>query len=149
MDAVDRLQGPERQALLVHVGRLKHDLGKYIAFQIRWLDPAATAEQRRSALISDVLSTRRSRDRTDDAATVWREFRSGLTGQTPLDGGVFVDCSKDPWFIELDEAMARLETGMPALSSGRAGDDEVEQGIREALAVAEGCRGVHNRLMRG
>ena len=58
--------------------RLKHDLGKYIAFQVRYLPPGASASERREALAADLLGTRRGPEGVRDAPSVWAEFRATL-----------------------------------------------------------------------
>ncbi|MDP2311461.1 MAG: hypothetical protein Q8P41_01035 [Pseudomonadota bacterium] len=58
--------------------RARHDLGKYIAFQARWVEPGAPVEALRDALREDLLRTRRGPDGVVDAATLWRGLREPL-----------------------------------------------------------------------
>jgi len=82
----DKLDPVDHEALLELVARLKHDLGKYIAFQIRWVDDTAPVSERRRALEADLLETRRGPSGTVDAHAVWLEFRPALYGEEPLPG---------------------------------------------------------------
>ena len=50
---------PEQlRTLAEQLGRLKHDLGKYICFRQRWLPEDAPTDERREALVADLLQTR-------------------------------------------------------------------------------------------
>lgn len=77
-DELDSLDPQSRARLLQHASRLKHDLGKYIALQQRWLPAEASRSDRLDALRSDLLHTRRGPDGSVDAHTVWTEFAPGL-----------------------------------------------------------------------
>jgi hypothetical protein len=65
-------------SLLDAAARARHDLGKYIAFQVRWLAPDASADDLRAALRADLLETHRGPDGVADAVTVWRRLRGEL-----------------------------------------------------------------------
>ena len=71
------------------LARIRHDLGKYVVLQQRWLPPGATDGERRAAVLADVLETRRSPRSTDDAVAVWAglaEERAVLSGALHLLG---------------------------------------------------------------
>ena len=79
--------------LLDAVARARHDLGKYVAFQVRSLDPTASDADLRSALDADLNHTRSTPDA--DCAQVWAELRgplaaAGLSGEDlyPMDAAV-------------------------------------------------------------
>lgn len=67
-------------SLLEAAARARHDLGKYIAFQARWLEPDAPADALREALREDLLRTRKGPDGVVDAATLWQSLRAPLVG---------------------------------------------------------------------
>jgi hypothetical protein len=74
--------------LLEAAARARHDLGKYVAFQARWLEPDAPVEALREALREDLLRTRKGPDAVVDAAALWRELRVPLlaAGVERVDG---------------------------------------------------------------
>jgi len=141
-------QEATQQATLELLNGLKHDLGKYVAFQIRWLDAESPREQRLEALRSDLLATQRGPEGTRDANTIWRGFRAVLVGELPTVAGERLDCFGKPWFLELDGAMKRVEKWIQRLESGTLRDDEVDQAIRDAMAASEACRSAF-RQVRG
>ncbi len=120
-------------ALLEHTRRLKHDLGKYVRFQGRWLAPDAGLDARREALAADLLHTRRGPDGSVDALEVWDDFREGLEG---------VD---HPALMRVREGMAALEPVVAALRAAEAVNAAVEPSVieageRAAEDVADGVR---------
>lgn len=122
-------------ASAVHAAQIKHDLGKYIAFQIRWVDASAPLDERREALSADLLATRRGPEGTRDAVSVWAEIRGPVAGE--------------PESSEIDARMARIAALLPALADGSADEARVSEGFADALAVAELCRTMHRRLAGG
>lgn len=131
-----------------HLVRLKHDLGKYIAFQVRWLPDDATATDRREALAADLLGTRRGPEGVRDAPSVWGEFRPSLVGEVELPGGGRADLSADPHFMAIDADMNAISALLPSLADGTATPAAVDSGIEAALRVAEAVRELH-RSTRG
>lgn len=136
-----------RTALADHAARLKHDLGKYVAMQQRWLGPEPATDALREALTSDLLSTRRGPDGTLSAVEVWAEFRGALHGEAPLGDGSVVDLSDAPEVQRIDAGMAVVTEVVAALQS-EGGLDEagVQRGHQAASEVAEGCRDLARRL---
>lgn len=128
------------------VGRLKHDLGKYVSLQARWLGDGAPVAERRKALEADLLSTRRGPDGSQAATSVWLEFRPGLVGLADLGGGARADLSDDPDLVRLDHNMSIVEEVSEALRRSAADDDIVELGCAAALTVAETCRSLARRV---
>lgn len=143
---LDTLPADALPALSAHVARLKHDLGKYVALRQRWLAEGASAQERREALVDDLLATRRGPDATLDAVSVWSEFRPALMGEDPLPGGHRVDLSQDRDVRALEEAMTVLARVTAALRAGESSDDLVQQGSTAALAVSDGCRSLDRRV---
>ena len=71
--------------------RARHDLGKYVCFQVRWLPEDAGDDALRGALKDDLLRTRRGPDGVATAAEVWSGFRAELAeapGFSVIDGVV-------------------------------------------------------------
>lgn len=140
MTQLNQVDGAAFQALTEHVSRLKHDLGKYIAMQQRWLPEDAGPVARREALTTDLLHTRRGTSGTVDALTVWREFRPALVGAADLPGGIRVDLSEHPLLRALDTHMAMIAEVTLVLRDNAATEAEVETGRTAALAVSDTCR---------
>ena len=69
-----------RMSVLEAAARARHDLGKYISFQARWVEPGAPVEALRDALREDLLRTRKGPDGVVTAAALWRELREPLQG---------------------------------------------------------------------
>ncbi len=81
--------------------RVRHDLGKYVVFEVAWLPPDAPAAALRDALRADLLSTRRGPAGVSSAPEVWRELRPGLPACAEVEA--------------LDARVAALERALPAL----------------------------------
>ncbi len=67
-----------RMSLLEAASRARHDLGKYISFQARWMEPGAPVDTLREALRDDLLRTRKGPDGVFTAAALWRTLREPL-----------------------------------------------------------------------
>lgn len=126
-----------RRALRDHAARIKHDLGKYVAFQARWLPVDPPAEELRAALEADLLSTRRGPGATLDALAVWQSFRAPLVGESLLEGEFTVDLRDQAHFSLLDDAMTDLATYVLALQSQSALD--LGDARAAAMRVADAC----------
>ena len=135
-----------RAALSDHVARLKHDLGKYVSMQQRWLGPDPPEDALRDALTSDLLSTRRGPLETVDAPTVWAEFRPLLVGDEALPGGGRVDLRGDSDFEALDGAMRGVSRAVEALRTDSLDRDGLFAGHRAAMEAADACRELARRL---
>ena len=127
----------DQGALRRHAARLKHDLGKYVSFQARWLPDSASVEMVAEAVRADLLSTRRGPAGEQDALEVWQGFRPVLVGEQHIDGQL-VDLSDAPAFRHLDEAMQRLAEHVHALKLD--GHVDLVGARRDALAVADSCK---------
>lgn len=149
MSAFPAMTPAARTALAEHVGRMKHDLGKYIAFQTRWVAPDAPLAERRAALDTDLRQTRRSPEGERDANEVWATFRPVLYGEAPLADGTIVDLRGDPDVSDLTAAMADVAAAIVALAAGNAGETEVNAGAGAASRAADAIRRMHNRLSKG
>lgn len=127
-----------RTSLAEHAARLKHDLGKYVALQQRWLDSQASNDEIWKALQADLLSTRRGPDGHQDAVAVWCEFSPELLGARPFPSG-FVNLSADPDVASIVQCMQVIADGLDDLRSGTAHTVLQEQLKCAALEVAEAC----------
>lgn len=102
----------------------RHDLGKYIALQTRWLPDDPSTEELRAALIADLRRTRSGGGVEEDAALVWARLRPGLAG---FDLG------------RLDAQMERVREALPRL-------EQLER--EELLGLAAVVREVGPELKR-
>jgi len=146
MPVLDDLPPELAPALAALTARLKHDLGKYIAFAARWLPEHASAKDQLEALTADLLHTRRGPDGIQDATSVWQAYAGVLTGAVPLDGQHTLDLSDDPDVHAIEQAMTDLEPVVAALRS----DDPVPadllaRGLDLSREVSTRCRTLHRR----
>ena len=134
------IHSPLAPAVVEMLRRLKHDLGKYVAMQQRWLGPDPSPAALREALANDLLRTRRGPDGEVDAAQVWQGFRSALTGETPLDDGSHLDLRGDPMFQAIDAAMHVIRSELQWLRTEQSDASRVQRLHEAAMEVAQGCR---------
>jgi hypothetical protein len=59
---------------------VRHDLGKYVCFEARWLDETASAAELRAALQADLGHTRRGPAGDEDCTAVWARLRPDVAG---------------------------------------------------------------------
>ena len=124
---VEALALVQREALADRLADVRHDLGKYIRFETRFVEDGADVDALRAALRADLLATRRRGDQLEAASSVWARLRPG-----ELDG--------DPDVGVIDAAMAAL-AGVDL--------DGPEPSLREAAGLArevsEATRRLHTR----
>jgi len=113
--------------LVEQLGDLRHDLGKYVCFEARFLPPDPDPAALRAALRADLLQTRRRGDEVESAWALWRRLRPAM-----LDG--------DPGVTALDRELEALEAA--SLDGSPAALAVVAARARE---VARGCRTLHAR----
>ncbi len=119
-----------------HAARAKHDLGKYVAMQTRWLPEDAPAGELRAALMTDVLTTRRSDALTLSAPELWHVLRPPLAAAltaaelAPIDAAV----------ARLAAAVAPLRDDALTLSELRALAEDARQVARELAALTRRLR---------
>jgi hypothetical protein len=116
-------------SLLEAAARARHDLGKYVSFQARWLGPDSPPETLREALRADLLETRKGPDGAQDASTLWRTLRVPL-----VPAGV----------AHLDELVARLADRAAQLDTLDAA--ALAETAALARAVADELKALHMRL---
>lgn len=136
-----------RVALAEHLDRVRHDLGRYVAFVVRGLDDGASPAERAEALRSDLLATRRSPSGVIDAPSLWAELRRPLVGEAALFGGLSVDLSGSAELSAVDDAMRAVAAACLALR-GAPTEDEVERGIAAAYATSDAVRALVKAFRR-
>jgi hypothetical protein len=126
--------------------RLRHDLGKYISMQQRWLAPDATISERKDALLADILETRRSSEGVVDAFQIWSEFWALFSGASSLSDGTVLDLSEDRDLQQVASNLEVLAGVMQALSAERIEPQLVEEGEEAARAISGACRSFSRRI---
>jgi hypothetical protein len=126
---VEDISGSALEDLVEDLSDLRHDLGKYIVFELRFLGDEPGIVDLRGALRTDLLSTRRRGDATETAWAVWARLRP-----PQLDG--------DPDVRAIDALVERLAT------ADLDGDEESLRAVAaDARAVASATRRLHRRAV--
>lgn len=102
---------------------LRHDLGKYVCFEARWLDDSASEADLRAALANDLLRTRRTPSGELSAPQLYATLRPTLAG---FDLG------------EVERCLAHIDAALPTLDT--APRAELLTLAHHARALAEACR---------
>ncbi len=113
--------------LIEDLSDLRHDLGKYITFEVRFLGAEPETEALRAALRADILRTHQRGEEHSAAWQVWERLRPVM-----LEG--------DADFRRIEECLATLRS--LDLAGPRA---ELEQAAALAGAVAEATRSLFRR----
>ncbi len=111
----------------------RHDLGKYMVFQLRWVGRDGQLDDVREALQSDLLRTRDGPKGTVNAAAIWVELRDVLA---PFDPSAVAS---------LDEGMALLAEGLPGLDAGTLENEEVRALSQLAWSLSEQLEALYRR----
>ncbi|MBX2803062.1 MAG: hypothetical protein KTR31_35600 [Myxococcales bacterium] len=143
---VSDLPSEALHALGRHLARLRHDLGKYVSLQVRWIGADPEPADLREAVSQDLLATRRGPQGVTDAATLWAELRGPLTGGQPLVDGVWVDLSTSREVQAIDHAMVTIARVVGALREGVAQDVDVRAAAEGAVVVSGACRDLATRI---
>ena len=114
----------------------RHDLGKYIAFELRWVGEAGEPADLLAALQSDVLRTRSADGLHVDAVGVWEQVRGGFRGMEDKGGHVRA----------VTEAMERIRLSVPGLREGDLSADELRACAADALIVSDQLDALYRRL---
>ncbi len=88
--------------------RVRHDLGKYVVFEVAWLPEHPSPEALRAALEQDLRRTRRDASGSLTAPELWRSLHAGL-GAAAL----------EPEAREVDRLVAELEPLLSCLDAPR------------------------------
>jgi hypothetical protein len=117
--------------LAAAAARARHDLGRYVAMQTRFVGADGPVPDLRDALESDLLHTRRAPTGDQDVAAVWAACRGDLAGAGDL-------------LFRVDHLVATLAADaarLPALP-----EPELRATARAALACADAVRELHRAL---
>ncbi len=121
--------------MLQLLAALKHDLGKYVAFQLRCLPDDASLNELEEALRADVLQTRRSAQQTENALDVWQRLRAQIVALDPKHE--LTSCQE---FVALDGAAMNLAQVISAAKNGKLNMEQAQQGRQAALEVSAKVR---------
>ena len=124
---LEDVTAPALELLIEDLTDLRHDLGKYLTFEVRFLGEGPQTEALRAALQADILQTHKRGDDVATAWQVWDRLRPRI-----LDGDVDIVC--------IEENLAVLQE--LDLSGPR---ETLEQAAEHARAVAQACRSLHRR----
>jgi len=102
---------------------VRHDLGKYVHLEARWLGEDATAVDYRDALRTDLLRTRRGPQGDEDCLTLWFRLRPTVS---------------DFDLHEVDDRVTRIGAALPALE--QLDLPGLRALAREAHELGEACR---------
>lgn len=101
--------------------RAKHDLGKYVAFQLRWLAPDCSDAELLEALQADVLNTRRGPDGSESAMSIWNRLKPELAGAEVQ---------------AVEDGVATLSAHAEGLAGGTLSRDQMEACAQAAREIA-------------
>jgi len=132
-----------RPALREQIQDLRHDLGKYMVFQLRWLAPEPSDDELREALVTDLARTRAAGDKVETAAQLWARLRPPLVGEVELSDGTIANIGDDPDLLAIDEALALITDLIPRLDD--ASREQLEAGKRAAMDAAAATRRLQKR----
>jgi hypothetical protein len=124
---LEDVTAPALDLLIEDLSDLRHDLGKYVTFEVRFLGSDPNTEDLRAALQADVLRTHKRGEEVATAWQVWERLRPRI-----LDG---------------DEDIVRIEENLEALQAlDLSGSREIlDQAAGRAQAIAQACRSLHRR----
>jgi len=105
---------------------VRHDLGKYVSFHLRWLPEGATDDELLDALRNDVVATRRGPAGTESAPAIWTRLRPTV---------------EDLDVSAIDQDIAILSAHIDGLESGEIDHDAL-------LACAAAARRISAELTR-
>jgi len=147
LDFGTALSSAARDELLEWGLRLRHDVGKYVTMQQRWLGEEATLHDRCEALLIDVMQTRRG-DSTEDLFALWAQFEGVLCGVVCLSDGTRVDLTEDGDILAIKSNVSLLVDVVRGLSNEQPDPILVERGERATREISKACRSVSRRLRR-
>ncbi len=121
------------EALLDAVAKARHDLGRYVAFQVRSLEPGASDADLRLALDADLNHTRSTPDAT--CAQVWAGLRAAVVA-----AGLVA-----PEVEAVDATVAELQRRALALAS--LGTPALWETVDLAIGLGERLRSLHRAML--
>jgi hypothetical protein len=107
--------------------RIRHDIGKYVTLQQRFLPADPTVEDLREALVADLGSTHRGPAGTRSIGEVWADLAEERA-----------ELAQEPAFDVLDARIAALVAALPDLATATA--EEVARVAGLARDAADACR---------
>lgn len=113
----------------------RHDLGRAIALNLRWLPAAASDAELLDALRDDLLRTRTSRAGVEDAPTLWARLRPALA-----------ELGSDPDLQSVDSAMLTIADLAEKLRAGAASRAELDTARVAAIRVSDALASLAKRL---
>lgn len=133
----------DADSLRERVAALKHDLGKYVAWQSVNLDQSVwtgpVTDTLIDALRADILATKKATDGPRPAWVVWDEHAQDLAAPwDPPELGAVADAVQ----VLRDAELALRERDLAAIGERRAAIRQAQLSIRKALSVA------HRTLLR-
>ncbi|MEC7947924.1 MAG: hypothetical protein VX265_10175 [Myxococcota bacterium] len=114
---VEEVPRGDLELLVEELSGLRHDLGKYVTFGVRFLGPEPCEADLRAALEGDLLRTHRGVDGDESAWALWARLR--------------------PVGLSADPDVQRIDAGIAALANADLGGD-----ARSLASIAELARGV-------
>jgi hypothetical protein len=116
---------------------LNHDLGKYVAFQLRCLPEDAPLGELEEALRADVMQTRCSAQQTENALEVWQRLRVQIVGLEQDESHHLTSLQE---FAALDAAAMGLAEVITVAKNGKLTLQQAQQGRDVALEVSAKVR---------
>jgi len=131
--------GPaEARALAEIAARVRHDLGRYLALQCRWLSTGSSLEERRAALTDDLLATARGPAGSRDALQVAAPILEALegVGGWPADARP-MDLRSVTEVEGLCLAIRALRPTLAAIRDGSLTDEQLDRAVEQAIATSD------------
>jgi len=101
--------GPqEGEDLVPELRAIRHDLGRYICFEQRFLEQEDNISELRQALQNDLLCTRRTADGSETCFALWARLRPSILDGDP-DVGVIDQAIAEIMKLDLDGPREVLE----------------------------------------
>ena len=125
--SLDAFRGEALEDLVEDLGDLRHDLGKYVSFEARFVGAEGPEGELRAALEKDLHRTREARGRVESAWELWARLKPEGLDQEP----------------EVQRIQAALDAlALLDLDGGRA---VLEAALAHATEIGEACRALHRR----
>ena len=121
---------PEKaESLMLKIRAIRHDLGRYICFEQRFVENVEDVEELRMALRSDLLSTRKKGAEIDSCSVLWQELRPN-------------ELDADPDICAIDHAIEDIQT-----LDLNGPMEELQRAQRLAECVRDACRRLMQRSL--
>lgn len=122
-------------ALLEAAQDARHDLGKYICMNQRWLGESCAPAERLEALQADLLRTQSGPSGAVDAFTLWARLRPRLEG-----AGSEIE--------EVDLAISRLASRRESVEEGTADEATLAGCSADCKTIADALKRLTRRLQK-